>query len=110
MYEALDKLSSAEINSMLSVRLRPMASPEGGLELTGDGNLARFLQDGETSTNKLLSAIKKTLVAMPLRQIGSVRGWSRSIMILTALSKRGVTARGHPPLIPACKLQKNNEE
>jgi hypothetical protein len=65
LYEALDKLNSPEINAMLSVRLRPMASPEGGLELTGDGNLAKLLRDGETFTTRLLAAMKKAVAAMP---------------------------------------------
>jgi hypothetical protein len=65
LYEALDKLNWPEINSLLSTQVRPMASPEGGLELTGDGNLASFLQDGETFTPRLLSAMKKAVAALP---------------------------------------------
>ena len=65
LYEALDKLNSPEINSLLRVRLRAMRSPEGGMELTGHGNLARFLYDGETFTTTLLAAMKKAAAAMP---------------------------------------------
>jgi len=65
LYEALDKLDSPEINSILSVRLRPAPSPEGGLELTGNGTLASFLHDGETFTTTLLSAMGKAVEALP---------------------------------------------
>jgi hypothetical protein len=65
LYEALARLNSPEINALFSVRLRPAASPEGGLELTGDGNLAKSLRDGETFTARLLAAMKKAVAAMP---------------------------------------------
>ena len=35
------------------------------MELTGHGNLARFLYDGETFTTTLLAAMKKAAAAMP---------------------------------------------
>jgi hypothetical protein len=33
--------------------------------LTGDGNLAKSLRDGETFTTRLLAAMKKAVAAMP---------------------------------------------
>ena len=65
MHTALEKLNSPQINELFSVRLRPMASPEGGLELTGGGNLAQSLSDAETFTTRLLAAMKKAVAAMP---------------------------------------------
>jgi hypothetical protein len=65
MYAALEKLHSPEIDNLLSVRLRPMASHEGGLELTGDGNLAKSLSDAETFTTRMLAAMSKAVAAMP---------------------------------------------
>jgi len=65
MYAALEKLHSPEIDDLISVRLRPMASPEGGLELTGGGNLAKSLSDAETFTTRMLAAMRKAVAAMP---------------------------------------------
>ena len=65
MYAALEKLNSPEINDLISVRLRPMASPEGGLELTGGGNLAKSLSDAETFTTRMLAAMRKAVATMP---------------------------------------------
>ncbi len=65
MYTALEKLHSPEIDDLISVRLRPMASREGGLELTGGGNLAKSLSDAETFTTRMLAAMRKAVAAMP---------------------------------------------
>ena len=65
MYAALEKLNSPEINDLINVRLRPMASREGGLELTGGGSLAKSLSDAETFTTRMLAAMRKAVAAMP---------------------------------------------
>jgi hypothetical protein len=65
LYEALNKLNSPEIHSVLSVRLLPVSSPEGELELTGNGTLAKFFYDGETFTTRLLAAMKNAVAELP---------------------------------------------
>ncbi len=63
LFEALEKLNSPEINSVLSLRLEHM--PGGSLQLTDHGDLTTYLRDNEEFTTKLLSALQKTAARMP---------------------------------------------
>ena len=57
LYEALDKLNSPEINSVLSLRIEHI--PGDGVQLIGRGDLTTYLEGNEEFTTKLLTAIKK---------------------------------------------------